>query len=867
MRLIRQLRNLFRRESATREIEEELRSHLEEAIEQGREPREARRAFGSRLRLAEESRGWRLAPWLDSLAADVQFGWRQLVKNRTVTLAAVASLGLAIGSCTAAFRLIDALLLRPLPVDAPERLRVLSTHNSSSHPHYLALRDAVGDRAAVLAISFAERHDITFAGDDEMEKASHQAVSGNALPTLGVRPVLGRLLTPADDVAPGAHPYAVLSYDYWNRRFGRDPKVIGKTFRFRNDRVEIVGVLEPGFTGTATGSPADFFLPLSLNREAWGNPGYHWFRTWLKLPPGANEEPIRQILQAANSNYQRERVKQWPSHISNEVREKQINQPVQLQTAAAGDGRMQSAYRLPLFALAGVVTLVLLIACVNVANLLTAQAASRAREMAPRVSIGAGRHRLLQMMLVQSGLLTLGAMLLGGVFSWWSAPFVISLISTREDPVRLAMHFDWRLLLFLTVLAALVTVIFGLLPAVRASAVEPAAALKGGADPHYRGRLMNALIAAQVAFCFLVHFGAGLFGSTLQRVLTEPVGFEQDRLMTVELAVEEKRPREEYLQIANHVAQLPGVESAALTSWPLLRGGAWMEEVQVDGQWSKDGVFMLGIGPGWFETMRIPVRAGRDFRRGDDPTKVAVVTEAFAREFFGGENPIGRSFNRSTHTSERYTLTIIGLVPDVRYRDVREKLRAVAFLPYDSDMRMASVLVKLAPDAKQGEVAARIRSDVPRVRPGFRASTIGMQAELMDRQVIRERLLAVFSIFFAGVALLLSGVGLYGVLNYSVMQRRREIGIRMALGAKPVDVVRSVTVQTFAMLVLGSSVGLAAGIASERYLESLLFGVRATDLSIIAIPIFSLLTAGVLSALAPAIQAVRVDPAQTLRAE
>ncbi|SPE41253.1 conserved membrane hypothetical protein [Candidatus Sulfopaludibacter sp. SbA3] len=526
MSLWSRITNVFHTDRLSREIDEEFQSHMEEAIEQGRDPAEAQRAFGSALRQREESRDIRLIAWLDSLRADAVFGWRQLMKRKVTSAAAILSLALAIGSCTAAFRLIDAVLLRPLPVAHPEQLYALSrrgigldgkpaSFDEWAYPSFQLMRTAVKGQAELMAVSYAEPADLTYRTDQEMERAECQYVSGWMFDTFGLRPALGRLFTESDDLKPGAHPYAVLSYDYWTRHFGRDPKVVGRTFHMGDTLYEIVGVGPEAFTGTETGIVIDVFLPTMMH-PAVVHDDWTWHRTLARLKPGVAVEPVRAKLHTTSRAFEEERAKGFKGMTRASI-DKFLAQTVVLEPAAEGASGLQQDYRTSLIAMGVLVALVLLIACANVANLMTAQAAARQREMAMRVSIGAGRRRLVQLVLVESAWLALLAAALGGLFAWWSAPFVVSRINPPDNPVRLSLPADWRVLAFGIALTVVVTLLLGLAPALRASAVNPASALKGGSDPHSRRRLMHVsrrrlmhvLIGVQVAFCFVVLFVAG----------------------------------------------------------------------------------------------------------------------------------------------------------------------------------------------------------------------------------------------------------------------------------------------------------------------------------------------------------------------
>lgn len=886
MSLYGRITNIFRRHQVDETFDEELQTHIDEAIASGRSPEEIRRAIGSPLRHREESRSIRIAPWLDSLTSDIIFGFRQLKKNRVTSAAAILSLALAIGACTGAFRLIDATLFRPLPVANPERLYFavfqyldregkLQESASFSYPLYREMRDAVRQDADLLAIGYASRNDITYGSDQDMEKAAIQNVSGSLFPAFGLKPALGRLLTPADDVTPGKHPYAVISHSYWTRRFGRNPSVIGKRLQGREHSLEIIGVLEEGFTGTEPGMIIDIFVPTMMNAEAINDSGWSWMRTWVQMKPGASVPSVRERLQATFTNHRRDRAKGLPSDMPREQLNSFLNAPLVMKSASSGASDLQGQYREALLILAVVVGLVLLIACANVANLMTAQAAARAKEMALRVSIGAGKWRLIQLVLVESALIAIAASLLGALFAWWSAPFVIAMLSRPNDPLQIVLDADWRVFGFGLTLATVVTFLFGLIPALRASGVKPSAALKGGEDPHQRRRLMNSLVAAQVAFCILVHFVAGLFMATFQKLSNQPVGFVAENLLLLNtVAKEGEQQPERWREIADGLRTVHGVEDIAVTAWPLMGGSGRNKSVRVAGR-APDNVpcYFLGVSPGFLRTMRIPLIDGRDFRPEDTIPRVdaqqqphagvAIVNEEFARHYFDGQSPLGRSFEMRFRNIG-VPVQIVGYMRDSRYYDLREIMLPTVYLPMEP-RRAQTLVVRISHDSPT--LAPALRQEVSRLHPNFRVSDISTQTQLVRQWSVRERLLAALSLFFAGVALLLAAVGLYGVLHYSVLQRRREIGIRMALGARSLDVVRRISTEVFAMLVLGSAAGLAAGIASESFFKSLLFDVKATDWRMLAIPTMTLMLAAILAALPPIFRAVRIDPSEALRSE
>jgi len=691
MSLWTRVRDGFRGDNLNRELDEEFAAHIEEAIAQGRDPEEVRRAFGSMLRQREASRRVRVAGWLDGLRADVIFGWRQLKRNKVTSAAAVLSLALAMGACVSAFRLVDALLWRPLPVAHSERLFGLSrqevTFDGKPHsfdgwayPDFELMRAAAKGHAELVAVSYTERMDLTYASDDEMEKGYVQYVSGWMFDSFGLRPSLGRLLTAADDQMPGVHPYAVLSYDYWTRRFGQDPKVLGRTLRLGDKLLEIVGVGPRSFTGTEPGTVTEIFVPTMMHRWVTRKDAT-WHRALAIIEPGLAMEPLRAKLDAINTAFERERAKGFTGMAQPSI-DNYLKQRVELLPASTGISGMQQDYRQALAWLSVLVVLVLLIACANVANLMTAQATARAREMALRVSIGAGRLRLVQMVLVESVMLAAMSALLGALFAWRAAPLVLSLISTPDNPARLILPTDGRVLGFGVLLIVGVVLLFGLLPALRASAVKPVNALKGGDDPHARRRLMHGMIAVQVAFCFLVVFTASLFVATFERLAHKPLGYSTQGLLLLETVAPQGKSPVDWSQVADVLRTKPGVEKVAISGWPLM-AGSWNDSISMNGgPPSVDLAYFLPVSPDWFGTMQMRMTAGRDFRSSDVYPGAAVINEAFVRRFFQGVNPVGRYFEEAGDDGSKKQCMVVGVVADAPYKGFREPIVPVVFLPY-----------------------------------------------------------------------------------------------------------------------------------------------------------------------------------------
>ncbi len=777
--------------------------------------------------------------WIESLGSDSVLGLRRLRKNKITSAAAILSLALAIGACTSAFRLIDAVLLHPLPIAHADRLYSLTRNiDGWEYGEFTRLRDAVTQQATLLALSFSERVDLTYGSDDAMEKGHVQYVSGSMFSTFGLLPASGRLLTERDDV-----PVAVLSDDYWSRRFGRDPHVVGHTFRLADRIYEIVGVASPGFTGTEPGTVIDIFLPAAMH---WGV-GHEWavFRAFAQLQPNLAAGPVQDRLNASLHALNRERRRK--------------DQILTMTPAAAGASGLQKNYRLALSALSVLVALVLLIACANVANLMTAQGAARAREMAVRISIGASRWRLMQLVLVESAWIAILASIGGALFAWWAAPFVVRMISIPEDPARLFLSADWRVLGFGIVLTVGVTILFGIGPALRASIAAPARR----ASLRRRG-WMRALIAIQAAFCFLVLFVAGLFVMTFERLSHQATGISPERILTLDTVSRKDQPLSFWSQTAEYLRRLPGVEKVAIAEWPILDGwGYRSSSISVDGGPPREGGWFLYISAGLLDTMKMPLRQGRDFRDAD--ANVAIVNQAFARQYFNGENPVGRWFSGSPTNLPARRFQIVGLVRDARYRYLREGFLPVAYVPFHGGDRGTFIVRTQTADPLT--MASTLRQEIPKARPEFRVSNIRTQQELIASQTLRERLLAMLAMFFAAVALVLAGVGLYGVLNYSVVERRKEIGIRLAIGASGRRIARLVTLDIFAMVTTGALAGLAMGMGSVRFIESLFFQVKASDTGMLIFPAAMLVIAALLAALPAVIHAVRIDPVEALRAE
>ena len=877
------LRNTLHNERLHREIDEELESHIAEAISGGRNPDEARRAFGSPLRHREASRDARLITWLDALRADAIFGLRQLRKNKITSAAAILSLALAMGLAVAGFRLIDGFLWRPLPIANADRLYAVVRQglgpsgdfrisDSNEYPLFVRERAVVRNEAELVAVSFSDRAELSYQTDDEIERVNRQYVSGWMFPAFELRPAAGRLFNEDDDRTRREPAYAVLSYEYWTRRFGRDPSAVGRTFRMDNRIFTIIGVSPKGFTGTEPGTMIDVFVPTMMH-EGVTHSDWSWFRTLAILQPGVRPDTVRDKLQPVMQAFHEERAKGFRTESKLFI-DRFLNQKLLLGPASSGLSGMQTEYRSSLIVMGLLIAMVLLIACANVANLMTAQVAARQREMALRISIGAGRLRLVQLLLLESAWIAGAASAAGGIFAWWAAPSVVARINPPSTPAQLALPLDWRVTLFATLLTFAVAFMCVLAPSLRVSEIEPAHALKGG-ERQSRRSLMLTLVATQVAFCFVIYFAAGLFVMTFERLAHQPTGYSSENLVILTASAREPQPPQVWDEASARLRHVPGVERVAMAGWPLLDGNGWNGFIWVNGQPTEVLAYFLSVSPGFLATMRIPFVQGRDFREDESFPGKAIVNEAFVQQCFGGRNPIGQSFEKETGDGvTRWRFEVVGVVGNAHYRNLREPMTPTAYVPFfginpagrREPKNSASFVVRTKGDSPASLIGI-LRSEVSLARPELRLSNIRTQVEINDTHTVRERLLAMLAAFFAVVGLLLAAIGVYGVLHYSVLQRQKEIGVRLALGARVLDIAKQVTGEMCVMAAIGTAAGLAVGFATVRFIATLLYEVKSTDPGMTIIPILVISgTAGV-AALPAVIRAVRIDPASMLRVD
>jgi putative ABC transport system permease protein len=890
--------SVFRGDRLNRDLDDEIRFHLDARTEEhtraGLSIEEAsalsRRQFGSPALVRDASRDIKLFPRIESIFRDVAFAMRLWRRNKLVTGAALVSLSLAVGACTAAFSLIDALILRPLPVDDPQTLIYVGLRGptdardglSFNYPLFREMRAASSRQVRLFAVSDQARRDAVFDDARQVEKVYGQWVSGDAFAILGVKPALGRVLASTDDINPGQHPVAVLSYDFWTRRFARNPDVLGRWVTLREKPLQIVGVAAKGFTGVEPGIMTEVWAPTMMwDDRAISDPDTRWFRIWGRMQAGVAQERARTVLQSVFTGFARDQVARR-SEESRDRLEQLLNTRVHLRSAATGPSGLRESFARALWVLGALAALVLLVASSNVASLLVARAAARQREMALRASIGAGRGRLIQQALIESGLLALTSCALGAVLSVVATPKIVSMTSTSAAIVRLDVWPDWRVLVFLGGMGILVTFLFGLAPALHASAAPPADALKSGGGRHatHLG-VFRPLVAAQIAFSFVVLFVGGLCLASFANLLRTDLGFDASNLALVSVTASSTgQPSQAALNgdqgpalaswssLLERLEHTPGIDSASLSRWGLFAGSGRNKSVRIPGR-PVDAYtpWYLQVSPGFLRTMRIPLVAGRDLEWRDarpELSTAVIVNESFARRYFPGESAMGKRFFRIDGGATLVAQEVIGVAKDAKYTDIREPAPPTVYEPY---WPQNAAVVQVRTRLEMGALLAALRKEIPRAHAAFRLADVTPQSTLVDNHLVRDRALALLSAFFSLVASVLVIIGVYGLLSYTVLQRTREIGIRLALGAQPRQIVALVLREIGGMTLIGLVIGGAGAAFTGRFMTALLYEVMPSDTWSIAAPLLALLAAGAFAAVIPARRAARMAPTTALTVE
>jgi putative ABC transport system permease protein len=818
---------------------------------------------------------------LEQILLDVRHSYRAIAKTPVVSAVAILSLALGLGANTAIFSVINALLVRSLPVERPGELALLESagrdRRTWTNPIWEQIRDRADQFAGALAVS-PTRFNLAQRGQSEIVDGLW--ASGRAFEVLGIPARVGRTLTDADDRPGGGAggPVAVISHAYWQRRFAGAADTIGRSIVVERVPVTIVGVTPPDFFGVEVGRTFDIALPIGAatlirgtgilqQRSMW------WLRIMVRLKPGQTLDAGTALLQAQQLQILRSTVpNDWhPSQIGNYLKE-----PFRLEAAATGDSGLRSRYQRPLLTIMTVVGLVLLIACANLANLLLARAATRRQEISLRIALGASRARVAHLLLTESLLLASVGAVLGLVIARWSSALLVRQFSTATNNVYLDLSIDWRVLGFTTAVSIATALIFGIVPALRSTRLAPQDALKAGArtvSGDIAGAAGPTLVIVQVALSLVLLVTAGLFIRTFASLAQLNLGFDSRPVLTASVQIpgariDSTQGPDLVDQLVSAAESVPGVARVAVSELTPLGNNTWNNLIELpDGpELPEDSrlTYFNRVTPGWFDTFGTRMLAGRDFSRADTigSPPVAIVNAAFARRFTGGRSPIGVRVKHPNNVVRE----IVGYVADAAYESVRAAAPPTLYVPYSQDNQVRSAMVVSVRTAggspallTQPLVAAlsRVHGDLV-VTPRPFADQVGAA-------VARERIVAVLSAVFGGLALLLAGLGLYGVTAFAVSRRRAEIGMRMALGATSAHVLSQVLGRIIWLVALGVVAGAGVSLWASRFVSPLLYGLSPNDPATFVAASVVLIATAALAAWLPARRATQVDPATVLR--
>ena len=887
---MRRLQNVLRPDRLSRDLDRELQSHVTECAEElmaggMSEPdafREAKRRLGNPVRQKERTRDVDVLGWLDSVVADLRYAARSLVAAPALLIVAILSLGLGIGANTAIFSLINAVVLRSLPVSNPHELVQVTLGGGPRDPFTNPIWEELREHQQVFSNVFAfSAREFNLAEGGVVRNTQGYWVSGGFFSTLGVRPVAGRLITSGDDFR-GCPAVAVVSAALWEREFGSPRGLEGASIRLDGHRFEVVGVVDHRFTGINVGRAIHVYAPLCA-KEILDGQGVlearsSWFLSIIGRPrPGTTITEVETQLQAMAPDIFRATT---PPDFDADHQRSYLSNNLGVAGAEHGLSEIRRQYSDALTVLMAVVGVVLLIACANVANLLLARATVRRHELAVRLAIGAGRWRIVRQLLTESLVLaTLGAAT-GALFARWGSDLLVSLLDGQRGAVWLDLSLDGRVLLFTTVVTVVTALLFGLAPAWRAARIAPRAAMssvgRGIAGGHSRFNPGKALLIGQVAMSFSLLVAAGLLLGTFRNIANLDSGFVPDGVLLVNADLQGTNVTGEGRgtlkeSVLERLRGIPGVRSASASALTPISGSGWNGHITVEGyapQNVNDAmVYYNAVSDGFLETFGTRLVAGRDFTARDrsGSGRVAIINEAMARKFFGEESPIGREFVEEHPFGQRQAYTVIGLVADAKYVSLREEPRPTAYLAMaQTSMEDRRVSFALRTNGRPLALRAQVEAEVAAVHPAITLEVFPFAAQV-ESSLSRERLLATLAVFFGVLALVLAVIGLYGTMSYGVARRRQEIGVRMALGAARSGVMRMILLEALWLIALGVAAGFALAAMGARWLESFLFGVTPGDPGTITLAALTLASVSLAAAAVPAWRAARSDPVAALR--
>ncbi len=890
MKLLASLKSFARssilRSRMEREMDDEMRFHLEartadlvrRGLSRDEAERHARAEFGDVVRWKEAGRDARGLRLVDDLRADLRYAARTMRRAPGFTIAAVMSIALGIGANTAIFGLMDLLLFRPLPVRSPQELvhitttgeRSGGTSGSSNYPWFRE----VASRTDLLSDAMLVRHDLYKVGiRGRVEPLSGQRVTTNYYGLLGVTPVLGRAFVPADAPEAGGSPVAIISHRLWQRSFAGDPSVLGASITVDQRPYTIIGVLPPEFRGLLVGWTMDVTLPLDAS-EFMAASNWSTMPLIARMKPGVDEVRVRQQIEPMLQRF-------TASGVSERFRHRYLEH-VAVASAATGISDLRVEFAGPLRLLMAAVGVLLLIACVNLAGLLIARNVARQHEMTMRVALGASRTRIMRQLLTECGLLALIGAVPGVLLAIRSSNVLIGFLPRDFGPVSMAVTADWRVLLFALFATAGTTLLFGLIPAWQAarSAVSPVLHATNPRTSSFRLRLGRTLVVAQFALSIVLIAGAALLVRTLVNLSRVDTGFDRSHVLVVQVdpkgtAYEGERLRVLQREMLQALASLPGVRHVSLSTSTPFNGNIDGKRLTVPGSAPRDpddGVIQVNlVGPDYFGVFQLPILRGRQIDARDQPgsPSVAVVSEAFARRYFGDAgSALGRQFTTGGGPSA-VTYEIVGVARDVRYQDLRKPSDRLAYLPWfqKRDIEQEPFEFVLRTDGNPANAINMARSEIRRLRPDAPILDVRTMTGVINGRLLTERLLATLGSFFAIVALILAGVGIYGLLTHLVARRVPEIGVRLALGAQPSQMMWMTVRENLLMAVAGSIIGIAGAALGLRVLDSLLFGLSPSDTVNLVTAALILVLVSLAAAIVPARRAASVDPLVALRYE